>query len=720
MSTVLIVDDRPIERDFLRTLLGYEGHRILEAGDGNEALDVTRVEHPDLVIVDLLMPTMDGFEFVRRVRNDGSIAGTRVVFYTASYLEAEARELARQCGVEHIITKPAEPEELLRIVRLSLGTPGKTAPAPELERFRDEHLRLISSKLVDRAESLVPQLDALIDLALQMASVRDADRLIEIFCSSARQILGARESIVMVQTNGDTPRIWVSGLEDSDAAKLRPRAGTGRIPELVKAGRTDKGARTTPAELGLPEGFPEFESWTVAPVTSPTQAFGWICVTTKLGGREFTPSDVRLLSILAALAGRIYEGGRLFSLAQNRADALEREITERKNTEQQLRQSQKMEAVGRLAGGVAHDFNNLLTVINGYSAMLAEVVPDGAQKEYVQEILNAGERSAQLTHQLLAFSRKQVLQTEVLVLNSVVSRLDKMVRRLIGEDVKVVERLLPDLWHARLDRGQLEQVVMNLVVNSRDAMPKGGTLTVETGNVRLSEADCAGRPDAAPGEYVYLSIADTGHGMDAATLGRIFEPFFTTKPVGQGTGLGLATVFGIVRQSGGHIRVYSEVGRGSKFTVLFPRIPEGAAAPAPVETGVKAVGSETLLVAEDELPVRELTTLILRGAGYRVLPVGSADEALALSRSFKDPIHLLVTDIVMPGHNGVLLATRLAAERPGLKTLFVSGYTRDALEAHVSAGTRLDLLQKPFTPAVLLDRVRKSLDGNATPGSLST
>jgi PAS domain S-box-containing protein len=389
------------------------------------------------------------------------------------------------------------------------------------------------------------------------------------------------------------------------------------------------------------------------------------------------------------------------------------DITEQKRLEAQLLQAQRMEAVGRLAGGVAHDFNNLLTVINGYAELLlANVPPEGPAYEPLREIQRAGGRAAGLTRQLLAFSRKQLLKPVVLDLNALLRELEKMLLRLIGEDIDLATRLAPGLGRVRADAGQLEQVVMNLIVNARDAMPTGGRLTLETHNVELAPSYAEGHPYVRPGPYVLLAVSDTGCGMDEATRARIFEPFFTTKAPGQGTGLGLSTVYGIVKQSGGSVEVYSEPGRGSTFKIYLPRLEgaDAAATPSSAELEVPR-GRETVLLAEDEDGVRAFVVLALEVLGYTVLQARDGAEALALCRDDPRPIHLLITDVVMPRMSGRELAERVAALRPGLKVLYLSGYTDDAVVRHGLLQEGVAFLQKPFTPAVLARKVRQVLGG---------
>ena len=388
------------------------------------------------------------------------------------------------------------------------------------------------------------------------------------------------------------------------------------------------------------------------------------------------------------------------------------DVTERKRLEDHLRQSQKMEAIGRLAGGVAHDFNNLLTVISG-RAQIELLRPElsGPSRRNIDLIAEAASRASTLTKQLLAFSRKQVLQPRVLDVDIVVARMEPLLRRLIGEDIDLVTATEPGLGRVRADPGQLEQVVLNLAVNARDAMPRGGRLTVETANAELDEAYARQQADVHPGPYVILAVSDTGVGMDAETRAHLFEPFFTTKGVGEGTGLGLATVYGIVKQSGGHITAYSEVGRGTTIKIYLPRVDAASevrgAEPEPV---VLRRGSETVLLVEDDEAVRELTREVLEMQGYTVLAVADAGEAPRVLEGASRPIHLLVTDVVMPRLSGRELTERLRSLRPGLKVLYISGYAGTAVVHHGVLDPGTPFLQKPFTPDALLRSVRKVLD----------
>jgi PAS domain S-box-containing protein len=737
MPTILIVDDRPSNREYLVTLLGYDGHHLLQAADGAAAQAAARAEHPDLVIADVLMPTMDGYEFVRQLRADPALADTPVFFYTAHYHEQEAQALARACGVSHVLTKPAEPEVVLRTVDAALGVAPAPAPSPPAEEFDRDHLRLLTDKLSQKANELRKaneRLTALIDLGLELGSERDPRHLLQTFCHAAREIIGARYAIASV-LDDDGLRLryfFTSGMDAETATRLGspdPRRGGLRtvLRELRCLRLHNPGGN--PEAIGFSSSYPPLHSWLGAPVVSPGRVYGWLGLLDKIGAEEFSPEDERLAGILAAQVGRIYENGSLYADVLHHAAELEREVgerklaeealsqtqlqlqhvvasspavlftlaidgeelrptwvseniqemlgypaeevfqpnwwqervhpedlqrvlaaiqqglfaharladeyrfrhqngkyrwvrselrllrdangnpaevvgswsdvTERKNLEDQFRQSQKMEAVGRLAGGVAHDFNNLLTVINGYGEVVLESLPAGdPTRELIGEMVAAGGRAAGLTRQLLAFSRKTILEPKVLDLKALVADVDKMLRRIIGEDVRLTVVADPEPGAVKADPGQIEQVILNLVVNGRDAMPQGGRLTIEVRHTELDEAYARTHPDARPGPHVLLAVSDTGCGVDAATLARVWEPFFTTKGE-KGTGLGLATVYGIVKQSGGHVAVYSEVGHGTTFKVYLPRV-ENRPPSGRSYHGLTAMprGSETVLLSD--------------------------------------------------------------------------------------------------------------------------
>ena len=430
----------------------------------------------------------------------------------------------------------------------------------------------------------------------------------------------------------------------------------------------------------------------------------------RFGRNDNITKDGRLVSCEWYNTPLVDDAGRVLGVA-----SLAQDVSERVLLEDSLRQSQKMEAIGRLAGGVAHDFNNLLTVILGYSQILADGVPAGPLADGVSQIRSATDKAAGITRQLLAFSRKQVLSPRVISLNDIMLSLDSLLRRLIGEDIEILTAPARDLGSVKADPGQIEQVIMNLALNSRDAMPHGGKLTLETSNEILDETYAREREPLVPGHYVMLAVSDTGEGMSGETQARVFEPFYTTKEIGKGTGLGLSMVYGIVKQSGGYIWVYSEPGRGTTFKIYLPRMDQPAES-AVTEKNSAAVqhGTETILLVEDDPQLRRLSSSVLSHCGYKVLVAGSPEEGLAISKANHAEIRLLVTDVVMPRMNGRQLAERLLPLCPNLRVLYISGYTNNAIVHYGVLDSGLWFLPKPFTLSALVAKVREVLDAATT------
>lgn len=449
---------------------------------------------------------------------------------------------------------------------------------------------------------------------------------------------------------------------------------------------------------GLPPGHPRLRNFLGVPILQGKEVVGLIAVANRPGG--YTEAEQGRLEVLSRTAGVLFQHYR----------RLEKESL----LQEQLRQAQRIDSIGRLAGGIAHDFNNLLTIILGYGNFLMErLPPDSSEYSEIAHIKKAADRAAALTRQLLAFSRKQVLRPHVLNLNTVVSNIEGMLGRLIGEDVQLKTVLDPKLEPVKADPSQIEQVVLNLVVNARDAMPKGGILTIETGNVMLDAEYAREHPSVSPGSHVMLAVSDTGTGMDHQTLLHIFEPFFTTKEQGKGTGLGLATVYGIVKQSSGSIWVYSEVGRGTAFKIYLPRVEGLVSEPEPAGVPLSLSGSETILLVEDDQMVRELTREILRKNGYAVLEAQDGHEALRIGREYDQPIHLILTDVVMPQISGQHVVEQIASVRPDIRALYMSGYTDDAVHHHGVLEPGVNFIEKPFAVEVLLQKIRQVLNPGA-------
>jgi PAS domain S-box-containing protein len=838
MANILVVDDDPVARELVTAVLQFGGHRPQQAADGIEGLAVAKRKKPELIISDLLMPKMDGFEFVRRLRNDPAFTRTPVVFYTASYLRAEAERLANICGVSHFLSKPANPEEILKVVGSLLGSGKKPAAAPPVDEFYWAHLQMLTAKLSERA---APRLNTMIHFGLELASERDCERLLRIFCHSARRILGAKYSVVGLLDKNVRKVRYVC--MSSDDAELSERyADSDRLYPVLPGAMEDGGSRRLeklpgdPSVVGLPKDFPAVRTFISAPIASPDHIYGWLCVTEKDGAKSFSEEDEGLAGLLAAQVGRVYENGSLYLEIQGHAEELEqelaerrrietalreseeryrqlvenardviftlasdrtiqsanssflafsgwdraecfnqdftplvheddlptavailqrvmdggkmppfelrlrdktgqfipleftvaphmsggqivgimgigRDVSERKNLEVQLRQAQKMESIGQLAGGVAHDFNNLLTVIQGHTDLVnASVGLPAPITESLAEISRAAKQAARLTRQLLTFSRQQVIEPRTLDLNEIGSATSKMLMRLLGENIELrfEPSSIPAFVHA--DPGMMEQVLMNLAVNSRDAMPRGGTLTVRVGFETVSEADERKHPQAAAGRYVCLTVSDTGTGIAPEHLQKIFEPFFTTKDLGKGTGLGLATVFGIARQHRGWVAVESEVNRGTTFKVCIPKL-AGQKKSSDHETLDQAPqgGTETILIVEDEEPLRRVVRAALERFGYRVIVAESAVSALRTWHELRKGIDLVLSDIVMPeGLTGQDLATILQAEVPELPIILTTGYSDRV--ATIAESKNLRFLRKPYDLQKLLRLVRESIE----------
>lgn len=608
---------------------------------------------------------------------------------------------------------------LLIVLLLSFGQIRKILQP--LDRLQDATRRLAAGRLDTRVE--VTSRDEFEDLAgsfNQMAGQlgRQFDALAlrgELTVALSRNdasnaVLQSCMEIMARHLNLAVAGIWLTG-SDETILERRALAGTARPAdgalERVTVGQGEIGrvaAERRPFAVDLNQRDFQWSdpSWCnreglVAFVGHPLISDGR--VQGVVAGFATRPIDVIDLGSMASAAGEIAQG-----IARHRvAEALQ-------GSEEQVRQLQKMEAVGRLAGGIAHDFNNLLTVIMGYSQIvLDDLPPDDPRYASTKVIEKTAVRAAQLTQQLLAFSRKQVLAPKLLEINTVVTGMTAILQRLIGESIELVFTSGSDVGLIKVDRGQIEQVIVNLVVNARDAMPQGGRITIETAAVELDERDASEHPGISPGPHVMLRVTDSGTGMDAATRARIFEPFFTTKEPGKGTGLGLATVYGIIAQSAGSIQVESELGRGTTFTLHFPRA-TGTVEVALTVTQPTARGHETVLLVEDEHEVRTLLQQVLKACGYDVLSAGRPSDALRMAENHVGPIHLLLTDMVMPEMSGAVLSQRLSATRPEMAVLQMSGYTEYRGGAAETAAVLPAFVQKPFTPDTLAREVRAVLD----------
>lgn len=688
---ILVVEDNDGSREYLFYLLTRSGHEVQSAAEGGEALELIRSFRPDLIISDILMPGIDGFELIRRLRAEPSSANIPVVLYSATYHQSETQRLLKTGGLIRRIEKPAEPEVILQVVEEALRQP----PAPELidpATFSEQHLRLVSEKLVQKVQALTTANLKLEETRRQLeAEVRTRSRLEQ----------DLRES-------------------ESRLRQITACAPVG-IFQLLPSGECLFANDWWLATTGLP----------------PQKCLGWGWAQ-AIHPAEREPVIAALKKILAE--GGSYQGEfRVFTTRQETRWVIARteplksldgsisghvgmvlDITERRRLEEQLRQAQKLEAIGQLVAGVAHDFNNLLALIMGNTELaLLRLEATNPVAPKLLDIKSATDKAAALIRQLLMFSRQEIHEPRKIDLNPAISISSHFLHRLIGENISVQLRLTEDPIAVFIDPGHLEQVLMNLLVNARDAMPEGGTVTIETSIVDLSSKPLDPDFSPAPGKYALLSITDSGHGMDAATKAHIFEPFFSTKDRSKGTGLGLATVEGIVRQAGGHIAAYSEIDRGTTFRIFLPLSSGTLEAPAEEEKELAMGRGETILLVEDEPPLRNMVRQCLEESGYKVLKASDGIDAIAVGDKHEWKIDLLLSDAVMPRMGGVTLLSEVAGRYPSIQLMLMSGYTQDA-KLRQSKLRSIRVIQKPFTRAALLHKIRTALDAAKPPSKRHT
>ena len=649
-ARVLIVDDERDNRHLLEVMLATEGFDLRTAATGEEALAMVAEQPPDLILLDIMMPGMDGYEVATQIKADLATRNIPIIMVTALD-DRDARMHGLSVGAEDFLTKPVDRAELTVRMRnlLRLKAYGD---------YHDKYSQMLEGEVGSRTADLI-----------------DSERLYRSTFDAAPV------GIVHVGLDGQWLRVnqRLCDLLGYSRDELQDPAVQHRVQPDDVEGEAESLRQMTAGALDR-----------------------YVVDEKRYRRRDGTFVWARVnMSVHRDTAGQ----------AQHFISVIE-DITERRTLEAQVRQATKMDAIGRLASGVAHDFNNLLTVILGFGELaISDTAMTAQHTNELTEIIKAAQRATGLTKQLLAFSRQQVLHAVPLDVNELITDMTGMLGRLIGEHIHVTLALAPKLSLALADRGQLEQVVMNLVVNARDAMPDGGTVTIETADIDLEKSSIQEEP-IMEGQYVMLAITDTGLGMSKETQRRLFEPFYTTKETGTGTGLGLSTTYGIVKQSKGYIWVSSEPGHGTTFKVYLPRSNrELPLQPVvPVVTAPIKIVSETLLLVEDEIGVRRLAKRILDGAGYQVLEAANGDDAEQLFADHAESIDLVVTDVIMPGCGGPELMSRLLVLAPGLRVLYMSGYTEQSV-AHRTGITRgLPFVQKPFTAAELVRQVRDALD----------
>ena len=752
--SILIVDDDPKARKTLSDILKSKGYKPITAATGKEALDRVKEARPAAALVDLRLEDMSGLEVVRELKECSP--GTECIVITGYASKASAIE-AVNLGAYGYVQKPYDMDQLLLSVQRAI----EKKEAKETLRVSEERYRTIFDQAADSIMVIDAENGALVEFnekahtklgytrkEFEKLKTPDFEAI-----ESSEEVARHIEKIIKVGGDtfetkhrtkaGEIRDIQVSSRAISIQGKDFVQSIGRDITELKRAEKaleTEKEKFQVMVEespLGISliskEGnykyvnpkFVEMFGYTLEEIPTGREWFriaypdkeyrnqaisAWITAIheTKVGQTRTLVFNVTCKDgsekVIQFLPVTMQEGEQFI---------IYEDITEQKKIEARLVQSQKMEAVGTLAGGIAHDFNNILTIIMGNSdLMLMDMDENHPFQGNTHEIRQASRRAASLTRQLLAFSRKQVIHPKILNLNEIVMNIKKMLKRLIKEDINLKLKLHTALWRVEMDPGQIEQAIVNLVVNARDAMPKGGSLIIETENVNFSQDFSSDHGvTVKPGSYVVLRVRDTGIGIDEETLSRVFEPFFTTKEIGKGTGLGLATVYGIVKQNNGYILVKSQLGEGTTFELYLPKA-EGDIKYADEEKPSKAIStcSETILVVEDDDRVRNTANKIIMNAGYRVLEARNGESALEVSKGYKGTIHLMLTDVVMPGMSGRELAKILEAQRPDMRVLYMSGYTDDSIAQYGVLEPGIEMLDKPFTALELVRKAKEVLD----------
>lgn len=688
---ILIVDDRIDNNYMLKSLFSGKGHEVLAAMNGKEALNILQSEAVDVIFSDILMPVMDGFTLCREVRKSEKHKYIPFVFYTATYTGAKDEELATKVGANAFLIKPADPRVIMETLENVIKD--NSAERKEIlgsEENEQEVQKLYSERLVRKLEQKMLETEQeTIARKQAMKALQRNDRLLKATQRVAN--MGGWEWDVARKKMYWTDQVFL--IHDLDLA-LHIDIDDRTMFELCMQCYTDTDKKKIKC------------SFVNCYINAIPYAFeGWI--TTKKGNRKY----------ICTAGTPITKNGKVTNVYGYFQDQTERKSIEieENNLKEQLTQAQKLITIGQLAGGVAHDFNNILTVILGNAEnALYQVVADCPVKSDLEEIMKAGQRASTVTRQLLAFSRKQIVQPEPLLLNQIVDDMSKMIRRLIGENIEVVIDCDKDLGYVKSDVGQMEQVILNLVINASDAMPEGGTLTISLKNYTTDSDFLKQYPNIRPGRYVLLTVSDTGIGMDEETLSHIFEPFFTTKGNHKGTGLGLVTVYRIIQSTSGYVKVNSAPGKGTSFKILYPVTEESPEVAITERPKPKIVGHlEAVIVVEDDEQIRTLTAKTVTKLGYKVLTCVSGDDALIkLEKNGLKP-DLIISNVIMPGINGIAFAAEIKKKLPGTKIILMSGYSDNFLHQYGDITPDIYFLAKPFTRSELETAIHKQLSVEA-------
>ncbi len=815
MAAILVVDDRPAHRDLLLTLLSHKGHQVIEAQNGMEALELARNNRPDMVITDVLMPRMDGYEFVRQLRNDPNTASIRIMFYSASYHDAPAHALAKACGVRYFLRKPAEPEAILNMVEAVLSDEEEPLPQTPPESFSQEHLRLMTDRLsheVSDLEKINQRLSMLVEISQQLAQEHEPQRLAKECCRAAREIAAAEYA--WLGFHDRSQHNAVSGLDSSMIPDFLPLQG---LPGKVFAERRPvRVNELTNADPEVKQFLPQsvvIDSYLGVPIVTATHLYGVLSLANKTDRQPFDLDDEHIARMLAAQIAIAYENAsryeelcklslvveqspvlilttntngeieyvnpklvevtgytleevvgknpRIFKSGEASADTYRKlwqtitsgeiwrgelhnrkkngeqywvfaaisavrnsegvithyvsimeDITTRKSLESQLLRAQRLESIGTLASGVAHDLNNILAPILMSAPLLRKKLPPQSLDTIVSTIETAARRGADIVKQVLTFGRGVDGERVLLQPDHLINEMVKIMSETFPKTIRIESSVSSHLWPVVGDATQLHQIMLNLCINARDAMPHGGVLRVAARNTQLDVNFASMIHDAKPGSYVVIEIKDTGTGIPREIVDKIFDPFFTTKEVGKGTGLGLSTVLGIVKSHEGFLHVDSHMGEGTTFQVYLPATPSAEIKPETPEDELPNGNGEWILVVDDEASIRTVAKTILEAHNYNILDAADGAEALALYADKRDSIRLLLTDTMMPIIDGIALIRAIKKITPELRVIASTGQEEKGRIAELRSLRVNAILAKPYTSDTLIKALDRVLHQN--------